>query len=105
MLLLKTFLNESAEQDSLRTYQRDRWGRVNGGETCIIELSGLAVKSSKKNLDRDRFREERIENIRAQMHAFAPKFMILYGVKDKTHWEELAGCTLLRDVSQKSGPR
>lgn len=42
MLLLMSFLERSKESDSLREYQRDRWGRLSG-ETCVIELSGLAV--------------------------------------------------------------
>jgi hypothetical protein len=36
ILLLKTFLNQPSDIESLREYQRDRWGRVKGGETCWL---------------------------------------------------------------------
>ena len=44
-----SFLNKPAGQDDLRDYQRDSWGRQNGRETCIIELSGLGCKSSSRS--------------------------------------------------------
>jgi hypothetical protein len=44
ILLLMTFINRPADKESLRTYQRHQWGRTTG-ETCVIELSGLAAKN------------------------------------------------------------
>ena len=46
MLLLATFLERPADNESLRTYQRDKWGTLSG-ETCVIELSGLPASSLK----------------------------------------------------------
>lgn len=104
MLLLKTFLNEPSDHDSLRTYQRDLWGRVNGGNACVIELSGVAVRSSKERMDRGKFRPERIETIRQRILKHKPEFVVMYGVKDKVHWEEIAGCALDCDDVVKVGP-
>src|SRR5450631_3929638 len=44
MLLLMTFLEKPTDNPSLRNYQRDSWGSLEG-ETCVIELSGLAANS------------------------------------------------------------
>lgn len=67
ILLLKTFLDQPSDSESLRAYQRDRWGRVKEGETCVIELSGLAARSQRVPVDRKRFRQERIGIIRQRM--------------------------------------
>lgn len=48
MLLMMTFLKRPVDNNSLRNYQRDRWGALDekGGETCVIELSGLAAPAT-----------------------------------------------------------
>ena len=82
MLLLKTRLDESPDHESLRAYQRDRWGRasVDQGETLAIELSGLAAKNSRVLIDRSLFREERLQVIRERIHEYKPEFVIMYGM-------------------------
>jgi len=97
MLLLMTFLEKPSDNGSLRTYQRDRWGRVSGGETCVIELSGLAAKSSSVPVDRMPFLQERIEIIRQRIRTYKPKFVIMYGANEGKHWEQIAGRTLDRE--------
>ncbi|HEU5342596.1 hypothetical protein [Edaphobacter sp.] len=104
ILLLKTFLNESTHLDSLRVYQRDHWGRENGSETCVIELSGSAVRNSKVCIDRERFRHERIEIIRERMRTHKPEFVVMYGKKDHAHWKEIAGCEPICDDVVRHGP-
>lgn len=54
MLLLKTILDQPSGNDDLRTYQRDRWGRVSNAETCVIELCGLAARGVIKQLLADK---------------------------------------------------
>lgn len=104
ILLLKVFLNEPSDVEDLRVYQRDRWGRAKLGETCVIELSGLAAKSSRVHVDRERFRQERVEIIRQRMLRSKPVFVVMYGVNEKPSWEKIAGCPLVRDGVVKAGP-
>ena len=91
MLLLMAFLGRSTDRESLRFYQRDRWGMVSEGETCVIELSGLPANSLKEPLDRKTFREERIKVIRQRMQTYRPALVVMYGSSEKKYWEALAG--------------
>lgn len=93
ILLLMAFLERPKDSESLRSYQRDRWGMVSGGETCVIELSGLAANSLEVLRDRELFRDERIEIIRQRMDIHKPTFVLMYGAKQKPSWEKLAGCS------------
>jgi hypothetical protein len=98
ILLLKTFLGEDTDQDDLRAFQRDRWGRTSGGQTCVIELSGVAARNLKTPAGRKQFLNERIEVIRERMLAHKPEFVVMYGVGAEKHWRTIAaGCTLVRD--------
>jgi hypothetical protein len=103
ILLLKTFLDRPSDIESIRAYQRDRWGRLKEGETCIIELSGLAARSMREPLDRARFRGERIEIIRQRMLSLEPVFVVMYGLNEKPYWERIAGRSLVRDGVVKVG--
>jgi hypothetical protein len=104
ILLLKAFLNEPLDVEKLRAYQRDRWGRVKLGETCVIELSGLAARSSRVPIDRERFRKERVEIIRERMLHSKPVFVVMYGINERPYWEKIAGSRLIRDGVVKVGP-
>jgi hypothetical protein len=90
MLLLMSFLGRPTDNESLRRYQRDEWGTLNG-ETCVIELSGLAAHSFKIERDRECFREERIRVIRERIHHYMPALVVMYGVSEKRHWEAITG--------------
>lgn len=105
MLLLKTRLDESPDHESLRAYQRDRWGRagVEQGETLAIELSGLAAKSSRVPIDRSLFREERMETIRERIHQYKPEFVIMYGMNERVHWGRIAGVELRSNTVVRGG--
>ena len=93
ILLLMAYLERDTRIESLRTYQRDRWGRVSGGETCIIELSGLAARSLSVPMARKRFLQERIEIIRQRIDTYKPELVIMYGDsrERKENWEKIAG--------------
>jgi hypothetical protein len=94
ILLLKTFLGDRSDKDSfLRAYQRDRWGRVNGGVTCVIEMTGSAAKSLDVPKDRERFQPERIEGIHYRMLKYKPRLMVIYGGgrKKREGWEKILG--------------
>ncbi|MGA3104730.1 MAG: hypothetical protein ABSD53_09635 [Terriglobales bacterium] len=88
MLLLMAFLGKPTDDESLRRYQRDEWGSLSG-ETCVIELSGLAAKSAKVRRDRKSFRPERIETIREKMLHCQPELVVMYGASEKRHWEAI----------------
>jgi hypothetical protein len=102
ILLLMTFLEKDADNESLRIYQRDRFGRLDG-ETCVIELSGLPARNLNIPRNRELFREERIKFIRGKMLACKPKFVVMYGRRDLKHWEQIADVTLRRKSVKKVG--
>jgi len=97
-----TFLKKPADNESLRTYQRDRFGRLND-ETCVIELSGLPARNLNVPRKRELFRDERIKFIRGKMLACKPRFVVMYGRRDLKHWEQIAEVALHRKSVQKDG--
>ena len=103
ILLLMTFLGKPSDNESLRAYQRDRWGMARVGETCVIELCAFAAKSYKVPIDRESFRRHRIETIRQRMLEHKPDFVIMYGASDRKHWTEIAGGDLEPDKVEKHG--
>jgi len=103
MLLLTTFLGKPAGRDDLRTYQRDHLGRASGGETCVIELSGLAAKGLRVPMDRERFLNERVEIISEKMREHKPKVVVMYGQNEKNTWEEITRCELELDRPHRAG--
>ena len=90
ILMLMAFLGKDTKKESLRAYQRDQWGMESNGETCVIELSGLAARNLKAPIDHTQFRPERIEFIRQKLQQYKPAFVIMYGLKDKESWEQIA---------------
>ena len=90
LLLLMTFLGKKTDKDILRSYQRDMWGSTDG-DTCVIELSGLAARNLKVPRDRDLFREERIAVIKERMRQHTPALVVMYGLSEIKHWNAIAG--------------
>jgi len=90
ILLLITFLNRPSDKASLQKYLRSQWGRI-AGETCVIELSGLAANNLTVSRDRETFREKRIDVIRERMAQNRPRLVVLYGTTQKQSWEKIAG--------------
>ena len=88
MLLFMTFLARPTDEASLLTYQREKWGALNG-ETCVIELSGLAAKSFKTPRNRRLFRNERIEVIRKRMLDHKPELLVMYGLSHKSDFQKI----------------
>jgi len=89
ILLLLTFAGRSTNRESLREYQRDKWGMLNG-ETCLIELSGLAAPNLSTERDRS-FVNDRIDVLREKIRQYSPKLVVMYGLSRKESWERLAG--------------
>jgi hypothetical protein len=90
MLLLMSFLGKPTDNESLKTYQREQWGRLNG-ETCVIELSGLPANSFDVPRERGLFRQKRISVMCEKMRRHKPVLVVIYGVGTKRHWESGGG--------------
>lgn len=87
--LLKSFQGKSTDLDELRAYQSGSLGSVNG-ETCVIELAGLAANNYLVPRDRRAFRSERINTIKSYIGIHQPKFVVMYGRRDSDAWDEIA---------------
>lgn len=81
--LLLSFKGESPDLDSVRTYQKNQWGSVNG-ETAVLEVSALHAKNLEVDVDRTTHRNERIATLNKRLIAEQPIFMIMYGTKYNT---------------------
>ncbi|HEV2395749.1 MAG TPA: hypothetical protein VGS27_02245 [Candidatus Sulfotelmatobacter sp.] len=91
ILLLMTYLKRDADQESCRNYQRDRWGRLDG-ETCVIELSGLAAPDALTAVGTEHFLPERIRAICDRLREHQPDLVLMYGRKQQPSWNAIAKC-------------
>lgn len=48
-------------------------------------------------MDHKLFRQERVDTIRQRMATYKPKLVVMYGLGEKEHWEQLAGCSFPPD--------
>lgn len=88
--LLLAYNGTNPTLDAIREYQRTEWGSVIG-ETCVIELSGLAAPNMRTEQDRTTFLSKRIERIREAALKHAPEFIVMYGDGHREAWERIAG--------------
>lgn len=96
LLLLLAYLGiptDDAQDENRRTYQRERWGRIENGETCVIELSGLPANNLKIQINRERFRSERVDAIRQRISQHT-QFIVMYGVSEHKYWNSIANTAL-----------
>jgi hypothetical protein len=101
------------DAESIREYQASEWGKATG-ETCVIELSGLPAKGLKEGVTLrgqhfspkqvDEILRERTAAIRQKILDKRPKFVIMYGMIGKPHFERLAGQDLIRGQIASLGP-
>src|SRR5258708_1309949 len=96
LLLLMTFLGRSRDNEILRTYQRDRWGMLDG-ETCVIELSGLAAPNTGEATDTSAFLRDRIPVIRERIREHRPGFVVMYGLGQRPSYEQIAEAKFPRE--------
>lgn len=96
ILLLRAFLGEQTDTEALRDYQRNEWGKTNG-ETCVIELSGLAANNLTVHRNRETFRPQRISVIRERIRENHPSLVVMYGKGQKDSWEKIAERTFPDD--------
>jgi hypothetical protein len=93
IILLMTFKEQpTGKTEHRRAYQRNEWAMTHG-ETCVIELSGLAAHDL--NVDRGTWRvdflDQRIKVIRKRIEENVPKFVVMYGAAQNAAWREIAG--------------
>lgn len=90
MFFLLEYLGESSAIPNRKSYQANRWG-AERGDTCVIELSGIASRRLRSEADRHEFLEDRIERIRYQIASHKPKLVLMYGLADRPAWKTIAG--------------
>lgn len=103
LLLLAIMLDKPTDNEALRRYQRDHWGMLDG-ETCVIELSGLAARNFMVLRDRRSFRDERIAVIRDRISQYEPVIVVMYGERDRNHWEKIVGQSFRTERILRVGP-
>ena len=86
--LLLAYQGKEPSLDDIREYQRTKWGSAIG-ETCVIELCGLAAPSMQTSQDRTAFLSGRIERIREAALKRAPEFIVMYGQGNRNEWEQI----------------
>ncbi len=87
--LLLAYKGLPADTEAIREYQRTQWGSETG-ETCVIELSGLAAPSMLEERDRATFLSRRIDQIRQMVREHSPLFVVMYGESHRATWERIA---------------
>lgn len=87
--LLLSFKGESSDLESVRAYQKNQWGSVNG-ETAILEVSAFHAKSLGVDVDRITHRKERIATLGKRLKEEHPLFVVMYGGY-RDLYEEIAG--------------
>jgi hypothetical protein len=79
------------------------WGLQNGGETCVIDLSGLAAKTLHVPIDRKQFRNERIGVICDKLRKHQPRLVVMYGKGEKQCWQQIAAAGLKPEQPYRVG--
>ncbi len=99
---LLAFKGEPSDLESVRVYQRDRWGML-ADETAVIELNALHAPSSAARVDRETHRPQRIRTIRERMAQFRPTFAVFYGNGYRPSYEQIVGGPFGEDGFARSG--
>jgi len=95
-MMMMTFIDRQADKESLRDYQRDKWGAMDG-ETCVIDLSGLAAPNAKKAKDTGLFLQERIRQICGRIRDHQPRLVVMYGREQNDYWNAIGRAITVRD--------
>jgi hypothetical protein len=86
------------DEDSVRRYQDERWGRSDG-DTALLELSAIAARSvSQEEAMRLMYVRDRIATFRRHLEETPPQFVVFYGggadpvngVPYLEHWRAIA---------------
>ena len=88
--LLLSYQGKESSLDDIPEYQRTKWGNANG-DTCVIELCGLAAPNMQMSQDRATFLSGRIKRIREAALKNSPEFIAMYRQGNRAEWERIAG--------------
>jgi hypothetical protein len=88
--LLLSYKGQPTDLETIRLYQRDQWGSSTG-ETCVIELLGLASPNMRTPQDRTTFLSRRMARIREEAQVRSGEFIVMYGIGQREEWEWIAG--------------
>ncbi len=94
LLLLKSFEGKPSDLESLREYQRCRWGKSDG-ETCVIELSGAPSHNFKGIAVEGALLQKRLQFMDSKISACKPRFVVIYGKSQWDIWKKFWGDRLL----------
>ena len=88
--VLLSYESKPYSDADVAVYQRDHWGR-NGDKTAVLELSALHARSLDVPVERTKFRDERIVEIKRRLEIHRPKFALFYGTSYRTYYARIAG--------------
>lgn len=92
LVSLQSFKRPSIDKKVRLEHQISEWGTLTG-ETCVIELSGIAANSHRIKRNDNSFLHKRIERICSNVRSYEPSFVVLYGKgrseNSKAAWEQL----------------
>ncbi len=78
------------------------WGAANG-ETCLTELSALAANNVSVQRNREAFRNERCDRLRARLLEHSPAFVVMYGLGARGSYERVSGAAFAADGYARLG--
>jgi hypothetical protein len=84
------FEGRTGECADVAAYQRDWWGRT-AGTTAVLEISALHAPSMNVDVERTRYRAERIAELKRQLEANQPRFALFYGTSYRREYETMVG--------------
>lgn len=87
--LLLSYADKPHGDPDVAVYQRDHWGR-SGAENAVVELSALHARSLDVQVDRAKFRNEWIAEIKRRLQTRHPKFTLFYGASYRPYYARIA---------------
>ena len=94
--LMALFHGIDTDKSGLLSYQKNHWGS-RSGDTCVIELRGLAAAGLGVKVDRRKeYEAKRIATIRKKLAENDPTTMVLYGFSGEASFQVLTSGKLLR---------
>ena len=116
--LLLGYEGKAADLDSVRTYQQDKWGTLEG-DTASLEVSALHARGYDTTVNRTAYREERIKVLKERLGEWRPKIVVFYGQEYRAIYESISDacfdaqgfawhgetlCVLVRHPTGRSNP-
>lgn len=102
--LIHVLLGFLGSDEDARLFQRDKWGSTHG-ETALIELSAIAARNiSSPTIEREAYRNQRIETLKARLQEHKPKFALFYGKSYRREYEKTVGGPFNSEGFRWAGP-